>query len=107
MTRRPPRSTRTDTLFPYTTLFRSGVIDLIDPGRRARPRARLGLDNLPAPASPRRRRAPEDVARTPVRKVRAIFGDHPFGQDIDLEFGGHPLGDIIPVQPGEIGRAHV
>src|SRR3546814_9791161 len=25
MTRRPPRSTRTDTLFPYTTLFRSQV----------------------------------------------------------------------------------
>src|SRR3546814_4234862 len=25
MRRRPPRSTRTDTLFPYTTLFRSGV----------------------------------------------------------------------------------
>src|SRR3546814_16659206 len=27
MIRRPPRSTRTDTLFPYTTLFRSRVID--------------------------------------------------------------------------------
>src|SRR3546814_6354591 len=26
MIRRPPRSTRTDTLFPYTTLFRSAVI---------------------------------------------------------------------------------
>src|SRR3546814_606540 len=26
MIRRPPRSTRTDTLFPYTTLFRSGGI---------------------------------------------------------------------------------
>src|SRR3546814_14760898 len=26
MIRRPPRSTRTDTLFPYTTLFRSGQI---------------------------------------------------------------------------------
>src|SRR3546814_13023110 len=26
MIRRPPRSTRTDTLFPYTTLFRSGVV---------------------------------------------------------------------------------
>src|SRR3546814_5060033 len=26
MIRRPPRSTRTDTLFPYTTLFRSIVI---------------------------------------------------------------------------------
>src|SRR3546814_8573680 len=25
MVRRPPRSTRTDTLFPYTTLFRSAV----------------------------------------------------------------------------------
>src|SRR3546814_4894095 len=25
MKRRPPRSTRTDTLFPYTTLFRSNV----------------------------------------------------------------------------------
>src|SRR3546814_21007482 len=26
MLRRPPRSTRTDTLFPYTTLFRSIII---------------------------------------------------------------------------------
>src|SRR3546814_6995942 len=26
MIRRPPRSTRTDTLFPYTTLFRSGIL---------------------------------------------------------------------------------
>src|SRR3546814_6594576 len=26
MIRRPPRSTRTDTLFPYTTLFRSGYV---------------------------------------------------------------------------------
>src|SRR3546814_19614626 len=28
MIRRPPRSTRTDTLFPYTTLFRSSCRDL-------------------------------------------------------------------------------
>src|SRR3546814_11434092 len=28
MIRRPPRSTRTDTLFPYTTLFRSAVAAL-------------------------------------------------------------------------------
>src|SRR3546814_17427022 len=26
MRRRPPRSTRTDTLFPYTTLFRSAAV---------------------------------------------------------------------------------
>src|SRR3546814_13172589 len=29
MRRRPPRSTRTDTLFPYTTLFRSGPAGVI------------------------------------------------------------------------------
>src|SRR3546814_11748022 len=28
MIRRPPRSTRTDTLFPYTTLFRSSQFDV-------------------------------------------------------------------------------
>src|SRR3546814_9533147 len=27
MIRRPPRSTRTDTLFPYTSLFRSVIVD--------------------------------------------------------------------------------
>src|SRR3546814_1055421 len=33
MIRRPPRSTRTDTLFPYTTLFRSPVpAQVIDKG---------------------------------------------------------------------------
>src|SRR3546814_793563 len=30
MIRRPPRSTRTDTLFPYTTLFRSGAVEKHD-----------------------------------------------------------------------------
>src|SRR3546814_1723803 len=34
MIRRPPRSTRTDTLFPYTTLFRSAVTS---PSRSPRP----------------------------------------------------------------------
>src|SRR3546814_1121314 len=37
MGRRPPRSTRTDTLFPYTTLFRSGdrlLLTLDDPANR-------------------------------------------------------------------------
>src|SRR3546814_20270649 len=28
MIRRPPRSTRTDTLFPYTTLFRSQIVEM-------------------------------------------------------------------------------
>src|SRR3546814_11472623 len=40
MIRRPPRSTRTDTLFPYTTLFRSALAD----GRRC-PSQRLSALN--------------------------------------------------------------
>src|SRR3546814_5743616 len=50
MIRRPPRSTRTDTLFPYTTLFRSlarhaariiekRVVGVLGKGRIARPAA--------------------------------------------------------------------
>src|SRR3546814_4528227 len=61
MIRRPPRSTRTDTLFPYTTLFRSAR------GRaRSHPRRRPGSPTAvttafaPPPALP----AP-GVARTP------------------------------------------
>src|SRR3546814_1708188 len=42
MIRRPPRSTRTDTLFPYTTLFRSD----------AHPPARSGAAVRPVPPSP-------------------------------------------------------
>src|SRR3546814_2534461 len=39
MIRRPPRSTRTDTLFPYTTLFRSGQgAPMQRPGLRDRAR---------------------------------------------------------------------
>src|SRR3546814_13913102 len=36
MIRRPPRATRTDTLFPYTTLFRSGTAVVLVEQRAAR-----------------------------------------------------------------------
>src|SRR3546814_8138983 len=63
MIRRPPRSTRTDTLFPYTTLFRSAVRNPADcMERRIRLRARLALHRAVArrhfaalPADPARR----------------------------------------------------
>src|SRR3546814_10291915 len=44
MIRRPPRSTRTDTLFPYTTLFRSTAADrgLLARIFDARPQQMLG-----------------------------------------------------------------
>src|SRR3546814_9715910 len=41
MIRRPPRSTRTDTLFPYTTLFRSTRVQLSN-GLFCRPRTTTG-----------------------------------------------------------------
>src|SRR3546814_8856943 len=46
MIRRPPRSTRTDTLFPYTTLFRSSQIQEFLP-LTLPPRYPLGLQKIP------------------------------------------------------------
>src|SRR3546814_14161656 len=43
MIRRPPRSTRTDTLFPYTTLFRSHLGP--DPGPEHTPRRLTSTHN--------------------------------------------------------------
>src|SRR3546814_2850957 len=40
MIRRPPRTTRTDTLFPYTTHFRSDVIEFCVDHARLAPAAR-------------------------------------------------------------------
>src|SRR3546814_8022350 len=55
MIRRPPRSTRTDTLFPYTTLFRS-------PGeavaREKRRQGRTGYADGRGQADPREHRGP-------------------------------------------------
>src|SRR3546814_9585465 len=74
MIRRPPRSTRTDTLFPYTTLFRS--LRPLGPGRAgeglpARPpsaRLRRGAGGT----EPRRagRRDPPSGRRGPLRSLR-------------------------------------
>src|SRR3546814_4116723 len=68
MIRRPPRSTRTDTLFPYTTLFRSGA---------AQPFIGAALVD---------RRALRPVLVERVRGV-AIFGDlvHREGAELQLD----------------------
>src|SRR3546814_1966431 len=44
MIRRPPRSTRTDTLFPYTTLFRAGRAGVRRAAVPARMRVAAGSD---------------------------------------------------------------
>src|SRR3546814_11114875 len=53
MIRRPPRSTRTDTLFPYTTLFRSARAQAVGRRETAR-RDRADAAQAPAAADPRR-----------------------------------------------------
>src|SRR3546814_6561355 len=51
MIRRPPRSTRTDTLFPYTTLFRS-----LDRGRPGRTQALQRVADRQSAARPQAQR---------------------------------------------------
>src|SRR3546814_12327936 len=46
MIRRPPRSTRTDTLFPYTTLFRSGFRESLGIPRCRSVTIRLGQGDI-------------------------------------------------------------
>src|SRR3546814_4690959 len=56
MIRRPPRSTRTDTLFPYTTLFRS---------HEAGPRRRLRTETQPRVCRAHRRAVTRHAPDTP------------------------------------------
>src|SRR3546814_1900905 len=62
MIRRPPRSTRTDTLFPYTTLFRSA-------GRLDRVARRAAADH--GYAARRERHAPDTSGRAPLPRIAA------------------------------------
>src|SRR3546814_18635014 len=67
MIRRPPRSTRTDTLFPYTTLFRSAGLDaavdeglavgLLEPHEQRLRTLVLGGDRLAVVVAEQRRHA--------------------------------------------------
>src|SRR3546814_10763853 len=57
MIRRPPRSTRTDTLFPYTTLFRAFRDGLFEPRVSQGAAARYAQDRQAAVAGHRRQRA--------------------------------------------------
>src|SRR3546814_14155005 len=62
MIRRPPRSTRTDTLFPYTTLFRSAHATR----KQATPSSGLGR------ATAKRRRLLTQEGRRSCTKIRTV-----------------------------------
>src|SRR3546814_11876931 len=106
MIRRPPRSTRTDTLFPYTTLFRS--VDY-QPCRQVEAVAGSRGDEA-------------DVARRPVPAALQVGGDvaAEAGQcqrpgeagtaaenDPGERLQRRELGDLRHSLQLEIGRAHV
>src|SRR3546814_11392124 len=97
MYRRPPRSTRTDTLFPYTTLFRSfGGVELGSVGMIARDhRARVARKLLGVLAhNGRRGREDEAVAadrrrgleRGEMRGGGILDGQAALEQFVRLEF---------------------
>src|SRR3546814_5756311 len=65
MIRRPPRSTRTDTLFPYTTLFRSSC-----PSCRLPPR-RIGPEEHPEPGERHQRQWSERQIIDPLHRLTA------------------------------------
>src|SRR3546814_11380703 len=97
MIRRPPRSTRTDTLFPYTTLFRSRMGESGAENFLMRCAARL--DALEA--------LPEDIAPWLLRELGLPEGD------IDAYIAEQCADDLFDMRTlswiaqAKIGRAHV
>src|SRR3546814_14017892 len=92
MIRRPPRSTRTDTLFPYTTRFRSRRLG--DARGLERPvRIALGIALQHQPRAFQLHLRQHDLA---LEKLDEL---DPEAEPLDL--------DHVPVLRPEIGRAHV
>src|SRR3546814_15651325 len=111
MIRRPPRSTRTYTLFPYTTLFRSVDIDELDQTRlrmrRLGEAQRTMLDRLSAGVAqftPERTLA---FCNLPFRRLFAMrnewLADKP---EFDRVLERMREANRVP-EVREIGRAHV
>src|SRR3546814_13724504 len=80
MIRRPPRSTRTDTLFPYTTLFRSD-----------QQRGALRGDAAAGAARPRGR---QQAAVAPAVVIGVAGGDLPLALRLLLRHVGVELGGV-------------
>src|SRR3546814_15167155 len=83
MIRRPPRSTRTDTLFPYTTLFRSARLGGLHEIQPRRVRARVpGGDDLDC----------LDIAQMRVERFELTI--EPRGEPAIAEFRMHGVSEV-------------
>src|SRR3546814_15754851 len=114
MIRRPPRSTRTDTLFPCTTLFRSGT------GKTAAVGLPL-LQRLSKLTPPNGARKPRALVLVPTRELAVQVADSikTYGRHLRLNvttiFGGAGMGpqvdnlrrgvDILVATPGRLIRS--
>src|SRR3546814_9924126 len=107
MIRRPPRSTRTDTLFPYTTLFRSAERSGPDLPFRSAARQRLSgkrslvagaaVPGVGARVAPGRNLGqPFEVVPPALRMASALLGRGQAG-----------VGEAQQRSVRQIGRAHV
>src|SRR3546814_5342063 len=102
MIRRPPRSTRTDTLCPYTTLFRSARA----PAQRVRP---VAVEHVLAHIEVEGREV--DGAEGVDRLVEGVEVEVFYVlAHLAVELGQavqHPALQLRHLGSGEIGRAHV
>src|SRR3546814_1732075 len=96
MIRRPPRSTRTDTLFPYTTLFRSVGAESIRQFKRRRRRARRETRIMEDPRSAAHPGRDEDRATMGVDPI--LVSPTPSPRRIAIE---QP-----PMRIGRVGGNH-
>src|SRR3546814_20290063 len=99
MRRRPPRSTLTDTLFPYTTLFRSRTLDALE--QLLRKAHRAGKLEVPDP-----RNSAEHffVLVKGLAHMCALIGCAPLPQG---DTTAAHIRSVVELFVREIGRAHV
>src|SRR3546814_11661842 len=87
MIRRPPRSTRTDTLFPYTTLFRSIVNRL----KRAHGHLQHIIQMIEGNKSPGEIAQQLQGVEQAIRKAKKIFILDRLDEGIEDRLGALPL----------------
>src|SRR3546814_8984279 len=106
MIRRPPRSTRTDTLFPYTTLFRSGALlgPLVLPAQRAGPVPGGDPVRLRHPAQRRRGQAAVHRDRVRARLLAAADAVREAGRRVPVRLSPG-LPDAAGGDAGRLGLA--
>src|SRR3546814_19796912 len=122
MIRRPPRSTRTDTLFPYTTLFRSPRLISFDPAVRVVGRCeetqplrhapvQVSLDTIDSHLvdipdhAQAAERADEELERLKVFYVRIVAGEREVHIPVErLSLDASPVPAVDPLL---INRAYV